>query len=137
MIGVLVEHLIPGRSVCKHGKIKVGNDGFCKLECALTNRLDVYIGSRILERRVEVGLSPERLAEMIGCSSHEMAEFEAGHRRASAQLLADLAKALGVDIGFFFEGIASVDFQRSPLSQTISATVIPFPKRPMGSFDHD
>jgi transcriptional regulator with XRE-family HTH domain len=103
----------------------------------VTSNLDVYIGSRILEKRAEVGLSPEQLAQMIGCSSQEMAEIEVGHHRASAQFLADLASVLGVDIGFFFEGIASVVLQRSPLSQTNSETVIPFCKKPMRSFDHD
>ena len=103
----------------------------------MTSRLDIYIGSRILERRAEVGLSPEQLAQMIGCSSQEVAEIEAGHRRASAQMLADLASELGVDVGFFFEGMAAVELQKSPLSQTISATVIPFRKKPLRSVDRD
>ena len=93
-------------------------------------KLDVYIGSRIFERRVEVGLSTEELAPLIGCNARELAEFETGQRRVSAPLLADFAQVLTVEIGYFFDGIASAGPQRAALHQTNSATVIPFRKGP-------
>ena len=93
-------------------------------------KLDVYIGSRIFERRVEVGLSTEELAPLIGCNARELAEFESGERRVSAPLLADCASALTVEIGYFFDGIAAAGPQGTSLQQTKSATVIPFRREP-------
>ena len=96
----------------------------------MPRKLDVYIGGRILARRVEVGLSSEELAPLIGCNARELAEFEAGERRVSAPLLADFANALTVEIGYFFDGIAAAGLHDSSFHQTKSATVIPFRKGP-------
>ena len=94
-------------------------------------KLDIYIGGRICERRVEVGLSVEELAPLIGCSTRELVEFESGERRVSAPLLADFANVLTVEIGYFFDGVATAGPQRLRLHQTNSATVIPFRKGPV------
>ncbi|MFY0615211.1 MAG: helix-turn-helix transcriptional regulator [Hyphomicrobiaceae bacterium] len=103
----------------------------------MTNKLEAYIGRRIGKRRTDIGLSPDKLAQMTGCSGPEITEIELGHRRASAQTLADLAGALGVEVGFFFEGIDAVELETSPLNQVNSATVIPFNRKPAQGIDQD
>lgn len=96
----------------------------------MPRKLDVYIGGRIFERRVEVGLSSEELAPLIGCNVRELEEYESGERRVSAPLLADFANALTVEIGYFFEGVAAAGLQGASLKYRKSATVIPFRRSP-------
>lgn len=70
-------------------------------------------------------MSQLRLCEVAGCDVDELAEVEAGRRRASGRLLSNLAGALDVDLSYFFSEIAATR-GRHPLPRTHSATVIPF-----------
>jgi transcriptional regulator with XRE-family HTH domain len=60
------------------------------------------------EKRKELGLSREELAEKIGVSFNSIRFYEEGNRRPAIHTLEKLAKALGVKMDDLFNG-KSVD----------------------------
>lgn len=69
--------------------------------------IDHYIGLRVRERRIMLGLSQQQLAELIGVTYQQEHKYEKGINRIAAGRLSGIARALGVDIGYFFDGINS------------------------------
>jgi transcriptional regulator with XRE-family HTH domain len=66
--------------------------------------IDVYVGGRMRLRRIQLGLSQGALAGKIGVSFQAVQKYESGDIRISASRLYDVAQALAVSPGFFFEG---------------------------------
>lgn len=66
---------------------------------------DRHIGARVRERRIVLGLSQQRLGEAIGVTPQQAHKYEQGINRIAAGHLYLLARALGVGIGHFFEGL--------------------------------
>ena len=66
--------------------------------------IDVYVGGRMRLRRVQLGMSQGALAAKIGVSFQAVQKYESGDIRISASRLYDVAQALEVTPGFFFEG---------------------------------
>jgi transcriptional regulator with XRE-family HTH domain len=66
--------------------------------------VDVYVGGRMRLRRVQLGLSQGELARRVGVSFQAVQKYESGDIRISASRLYDVAVALEVAPGFFFEG---------------------------------
>lgn len=73
-----------------------------------TGSIDKEIGSRVRMRRVSIGMSQEKLGDMLGLTFQQVQKYEKGTNRISVSRLVDIAKILGVDIHFFFNGIKSV-----------------------------
>ena len=65
--------------------------------------IDVKVGKRVRETRVARGLSQSALAEQLGVSFQQVQKYERGSNRMGASRLADVAKILGVSIGYLFE----------------------------------
>jgi len=70
-------------------------------------RIDVLVGSRIRERRLELGLSIESLAAATGMYAQEVHWLENGIKRLSPSMLLDLADAMVVPISYFFDLVAT------------------------------
>ncbi|MEO1153071.1 MAG: short-chain fatty acyl-CoA regulator family protein [Pseudomonadota bacterium] len=72
-------------------------------------------GSRIRERRIDLGLKQARLAEICGISASYLNLIEHNRRRIGGKLLNDLAHALGVEPASLSEGadLALLDALRS------------------------
>ena len=70
--------------------------------------MDRIVGTRMRERRIMLGLTQQQMAELIGVTYQQAHKYEKGINRISAGRLSRIAKALGVEIGFFFES-AEVD----------------------------
>jgi transcriptional regulator with XRE-family HTH domain len=70
-----------------------------------TGQIDKDIGSRMRMRRMLVGMSQERLGEMLGLTFQQVQKYEKGTNRISVGRMIDIANVLGVEIGFFFEGL--------------------------------
>jgi transcriptional regulator with XRE-family HTH domain len=66
---------------------------------------DDYVGARIRERRIVLGLSQQQLAELIGVTYQQTHKYERGLNRVSAGRLFEIASVLSVPVGYFFEGI--------------------------------
>ncbi|WP_434082876.1 helix-turn-helix domain-containing protein [Acidisoma cladoniae] len=67
--------------------------------------IDVNVGARIRLRRTQLGMSQEKLGDALRVSFQQIQKYERGMNRVGASRLLDLSRALGVEIGFFYEGI--------------------------------
>jgi transcriptional regulator with XRE-family HTH domain len=65
--------------------------------------VDRYVSLRIRQRRIMLGLTQQQMAELIGVTYQQAHKYETGINRISAGRLYQIARALGVDIGHFFE----------------------------------
>ena len=74
---------------------------------ARANAADRYVGNRIRERRVMLGLSQQQLAQMIGVTYQQAHKYERGLNRISAGRLYEIAQVLNVPVSWFFEGLAT------------------------------
>ena len=74
-----------------------------------THLIDRHAGARVREQRIARRLSQAALAERLGVSFQAVQKYESGMARMSTGRLYDVARALGVAPGFFFEGFAEDD----------------------------
>ncbi len=79
--------------------------------------VDRYVGGRIRERRIMMGLTQQEVAELIGVTYQQAHKYERGINRVSAGRLFDIAQALGVPISHFFEGLEDGAQLESPPRQ--------------------
>src|SRR3954453_3455208 len=66
---------------------------------------DRHVGARVRERRIALGLTQQQLGELIGTTYQQAHKYEKGGNRVSAGRLPALARAPGVEPGYFFEGL--------------------------------
>ena len=62
--------------------------------------VDRYVGSRIRERRVMLGLSQQQMAQLIGVTYQQAHKYERGINRISAGRLFEIARIDLIDLGF-------------------------------------
>ena len=65
--------------------------------------VDVYVGARLKQRRIELGLSQEKLGKTLHLTFQQMQKYERGANRVGASRLFELSKALEVPVGYFFD----------------------------------
>lgn len=70
------------------------------------NPVDVHVGSRVRLRRMLVGMSQEKLGEMLGLTFQQIQKYEKGANRIGASRLYQIAQILEVPVQFFFEDMA-------------------------------
>ena len=71
------------------------------------NDTDRFVGARIRERRIMLGLSQQQMADLIGVTYQQAHKYERGINRISAGRLFEIAQVLGVPVNYFFEGLDS------------------------------
>ncbi len=71
-------------------------------------KVDKYVSRRLSDRRTELGITQEVLANRLGVSSQQFQTYENGTNSISAGRLFQLAIALDTSIPYFFEGLQSV-----------------------------
>src|SRR3954463_7218335 len=69
--------------------------------------IDRHVGARLHAQRIALGLTQQELAARIGIAYQQAHKYEKGANRISAGRLHALARALGVDVGYFYEGLGS------------------------------
>jgi transcriptional regulator with XRE-family HTH domain len=69
------------------------------------NAIDRKLGQRVRSRRLEIGMSQERLAELLGVTFQQVQKYEKGVNRIAASRLYDIATSLEMPIARFFEGL--------------------------------
>ena len=67
--------------------------------------IDRHVGARMRERRIMLGLTQQQMAELIGVTYQQAQKYEKGTNRVAAGRLYHIAQALGVEVGYFFEGL--------------------------------
>lgn len=63
---------------------------------------DRSIGARIRERRIALGMRQMQLAELIGVTYQQVHKYEKGVNRVAGARLNAIAKALGLEVSYFF-----------------------------------
>jgi transcriptional regulator with XRE-family HTH domain len=78
--------------------------------------VDRHVGARMRERRIMLGLTQQQMAELIGVTYQQAHKYEKGINRVAGGRLYQIAKALGVDVSYFYDGIngRSDDFKPTP-----------------------
>ncbi len=66
--------------------------------------INAHVARRIHARRIEVGLTQQQVARMIGISFQQLQKYEHGTNRISAGRLYQLADVLDTSITYFFAG---------------------------------
>lgn len=69
------------------------------------NPIDAQVGNRVRLRRMLIGMSQERLGELLGLTFQQVQKYEKGVNRIGAGRLYEVAKILGVPIDYFYEGV--------------------------------
>jgi transcriptional regulator with XRE-family HTH domain len=67
--------------------------------------VDLEVARRVRRRRVELGITQQRMAELIGVTLQQASRYETGASRLSVGRLHLVARALGVAVGYVFEDI--------------------------------
>ena len=71
--------------------------------------VDRYVGARMRERRIMLGLTQQQMAELIGVTYQQAHKYEKGINRIAAGRLYNIAQELGVEVGYFFQGLENKD----------------------------
>ena len=68
------------------------------------NYIDRHVGNRVRMRRLLIGMSQEKLGELLGITFQQVQKYEKGTNRIGASRLQQIAHILQVPVSFFFEG---------------------------------
>ena len=71
------------------------------------NPIDAQVGNRVRIRRMLIGMSQEKLGDLLGLTFQQVQKYEKGVNRIGAGRLYEVSRILGVPIDFFYEGVAS------------------------------
>lgn len=71
----------------------------------IPNPIDVHVGGRVRLRRMLIGMSQERLGELLDLTFQQVQKYEKGTNRIGASRLFQIARHLGVNVQFFFEDV--------------------------------
>jgi transcriptional regulator with XRE-family HTH domain len=84
-----------------------------------SNLIDQYVGARVRNRRLRLGVSQSALAQTLGLTFQQVQKYERGDNRISASKLYEIARTLKVDVGYFFEDAPAleraVDANKDPI----------------------
>jgi transcriptional regulator with XRE-family HTH domain len=78
---------------------------------------DVHVGKRLRLRRNTLGLTQEKLADLLGVTFQQIQKYETGINRIGASRLFALSKKLGVPVQFFFDGVDDAATATAELGQ--------------------
>jgi len=88
------------------------------------NSIDGHVGARVRLRRLELGMSQEKLADQLGITFQQVQKYERGTNRIGASRLHQIAIVLQTPITYFFDGASDAVLpatqEASPLSQALS-----------------
>lgn len=70
---------------------------------------DRHVGRRIRMRRIQVGMSQERLADSLGVTFQQVQKYEKGANRITMSRMRIVSQVLGVPMAFFSEGAPGED----------------------------
>lgn len=71
----------------------------------MVNPVDKHVGLRVRLRRIELGMTQEKLAGELGLTSQQVQKYEKGTNRMAASRLHDVSKVLDVPVAFFFQDL--------------------------------
>jgi transcriptional regulator with XRE-family HTH domain len=69
------------------------------------NPVDIHVGKRLRQRRTLLGMSQEKLGELLGLTFQQVQKYERGTNRIGSSRLFRLSCILEVPVSYFFEGL--------------------------------
>ncbi|HVY83572.1 MAG TPA: helix-turn-helix transcriptional regulator [Caulobacterales bacterium] len=87
------------------------------------NAIDRQLGQRLRARRLQIGMSQERLAEILGITFQQVQKYEKGVNRIAASRLFEIAAAVDLPPARFFEGLAGDFGADEELAETVSSVL--------------
>lgn len=107
------------KTIMPKGPIPAGRPG-------VPNPVDIHVGSRIRMRRIMLGMSQQKLGELLGLTFQQVQKYERGTNRVGASRIWDLTKVLDVPVTYFFEDMSEDIEANSPrLRAGLSDTPVP------------
>ena len=88
--------------------------------------VDIHVGRRLRLKRTFLGLSQESVGKQIGVTFQQIQKYERGINRMGASRLYDFAKALGVQVAYFFEGFGDYVVEDGTTSGAAEPTAAAF-----------
>jgi len=92
------------------------------------NPIDIQVGNRVRIRRMLIGMSQERLGDLLGLTFQQVQKYEKGVNRIGAGRLFEVARILNVPIDFFYEGLSGAagqpgmgDSESAPVMEFVSS----------------
>ena len=92
------------------------------------NPIDIQVGNRVRIRRMLIGMSQERLGDLLGLTFQQVQKYEKGVNRIGAGRLFEVARILNVPIDFFYEGLGGAagqpgmgDSESAPVMEFVSS----------------
>ncbi|HTO40269.1 MAG TPA: helix-turn-helix transcriptional regulator [Rhizomicrobium sp.] len=67
--------------------------------------IDAQVGNRVRLRRMLVGMSQEKLGDMLGLTFQQVQKYEKGVNRVGAGRLFRIARILNVEVPYFFQDV--------------------------------
>jgi transcriptional regulator with XRE-family HTH domain len=67
------------------------------------NPIDVHVGRRLRLRRTLLGMSQERLGQLLGLTFQQIQKYERGTNRIGSSRLYELGRILHIPVSFFFD----------------------------------
>jgi len=80
----------------------------------MTHIVDIHVGKRVRQRRWLIGMTQQKLGEMVGIKFQQIQKYETGANRVSASRLWDIGEAMDVPVSFFFEGLEDATGSKAP-----------------------
>jgi transcriptional regulator with XRE-family HTH domain len=78
----------------------------CGVPKKQANPIDAQVGNRVRIRRMLIGMSQEKLGDLLGLTFQQVQKYEKGVNRIGAGRLYEVSRILGVPIDFFYESVA-------------------------------
>jgi transcriptional regulator with XRE-family HTH domain len=92
------------------------------------NPIDVQVGNRVRIRRMLIGMSQERLGDLLGLTFQQVQKYEKGVNRIGAGRLFEMSRILNVPVDFFYEGVnahagqaGGTDAESAPVMEFVSS----------------
>lgn len=86
-------------------------------------RIDAHVGSRLRLRRMLIGMSQERMGELLGLTFQQVQKYEKGTNRIGAGRLFQIARILDVPVQYFYDDLP--DAGASPGAEPAAAAGVP------------
>ncbi|NDE89514.1 MAG: XRE family transcriptional regulator [Alphaproteobacteria bacterium] len=81
------------------------------------NPLDMHIGLKLRTRRMQLSLTQDKLAKILGLTFQQVQKYEHGANRVSASRLYEMCNALRVPVTYFFEDAPTSRFGFSGMAE--------------------
>ena len=90
----------------------------------MPHQVDVHVGKRIRQRRWLIGMTQQKLADLVGIKFQQIQKYETGANRVSASRLWDIGEAMGVPVSFFFDGLREETAEESRSGSTVPSDLL-------------